>query len=189
MEGREKLEKTATRIAHAALSVLIVGAGLFIASQDISYERFRTLGYLGIFLGTAIGSSTVLLPAPNIAILVSGGLWLRPTLVGLVGGVGWGLGEITGFLVGRHGALAAFSSPRNRERLARFTTLLQRRGILLIFLFALVPNPVFDFVGVGAGMIGIRLWKFVVACVVARVISGILIAHLGHLAPAWIRSL
>jgi len=84
---------------------------------------------------------------PGLAISsVMGGVF-NPWIVGIVGGVGQALGELTGYMAGYSGQTWVDENPVY-NRLAEW---MQRHGILTIFVLALIPNPVFDVGGLAAG--------------------------------------
>src|SRR5690606_18835350 len=67
-------------------------------------EQLGVYGYLGVFLLTLLSSAMIVLPSPALGAVALGGKVLNPWLVGLVGGVAAGLGEITGYVAGRGGS-------------------------------------------------------------------------------------
>src|SRR3990172_1529438 len=79
--------------------------------------------------------------------LLGRGKFYPPLLVGVASAAGSTLGELTGFLAGM-GAEPAIERIPLLRRVERW---MQHRGGLVIFLFALVPNPFFDFIGFAAG--------------------------------------
>ena len=49
-----------------------------------------------------------------------------------------------------------------------------------IFVLAAVPNPIFDFAGIAAGLMGMPWYEFLVWCVAGRIIRFILLAYVGQ---------
>jgi len=139
--------------------------------------------YLGAFLISVIGNATVVLPGAVLLILSEIGIVIYPVtgpvgpiIVGLVGGAGAAIGEITGYLVGYSGRGIAEKS-RVYHRLVGWVN---RWGVVAIFIFSLLPL-VFDLVGITAGVLRLPFWKFMLACLLGRTILYVIIV----LAAAW----
>jgi membrane protein DedA with SNARE-associated domain len=126
------------------LVILVSAAALLLRDRLLEYERY---GYLGIFITTLVGSATVVLPVPALAIVyVAGSIW-NPLLVGLVAGLGDAMGESTGYLAGYAGQGLLENAPLYR----RFEKWMLRNGFLTVFFLSVIPNPFFDLAGVAAG--------------------------------------
>jgi membrane protein YqaA with SNARE-associated domain len=142
-------------------------------------ERFRELeqyGYAAVFLVGLISNATLILPVPGLAVSsVLGGVF-NPWLVGLVGGLGQALGELTGYMAGYSGQTWADDYPVY-ERLTRW---MQRYGALTIFFLAFIPNPLFDVGGMIAGALRLPLWKFLVSCIAGKVSKNVIFALAGY---------
>lgn len=168
----EEKEKHKSRLKQvlipAASTVLLIGIAI---SLQLAYgDRLRQLAYLkhyvylGAFLISLIGNATVVLPVAVLAILTPIGMMCYsaagisgPVMVGLAGGAGAALGEITGYMVGFSGRSVAVKS----RLYHRLETWMNKWGVPVIFLFSLVPF-VFDVVGIIAGALRIPLWKFAI---------------------------
>jgi hypothetical protein len=78
---------------------LIVGVFYFYRSYPESIEALRGYGYLGTFLISLILNATIVLPAGNFLVVAALGAVLpSATLVGLAGGIGAAIGELTGYM-------------------------------------------------------------------------------------------
>jgi len=139
--------------------------------------------YWGAFLVSVIGNATIILPGAVLLILSQIGIVLYPDtgpvgpiIVGLAGGAGAGIGEITGYLAGYSGrGIAARSKIYNR-----LVGWVKRWGAPAIFVFSVVPL-VFDLVGIAAGVLRVPFWKFLLACWLGRTLLYVIIV----LAAAW----
>lgn len=145
---------------------ITVGIFYFYRQYPGRIEELKAYGYLGAFVSSIIFNATLILPAGNIAILTALGVSLSsPVLVGLAGGSGAAIGEITGYIAGRSGrGLLARS-----QMYGRVEGWVQRWGWLTILIFSVVPF-VFDLVGLAAGALRYPFWKFVIFCWLGRVI-------------------
>jgi uncharacterized membrane protein YdjX (TVP38/TMEM64 family) len=135
--------------------------------------RFKGYGYLGAFLVSLIGNASVFvfwgMVLPILAVIgtmlyPASGL-LGPIGVGLVGGAGAAIGEMTGYLIGYSGRGIMEKS----ERYNRLVSRIGRKGPLAVFVFSLVPFA-FDVVAIAAGALRVPLWQFVIACWLGRTI-------------------
>ncbi|MFA5317032.1 MAG: VTT domain-containing protein [Dehalococcoidales bacterium] len=126
--------------------------------------------YAGAFLISLIGNATIILPGAVLVILVGIGAaqfqavgLLGPILVGLAGGTGAALGEITGYAAGYGGRLAA-------ERLGAYHRVVRwmgRWGSLTILVSSIIPF-FFDLVGIAAGTLRYPFWRFLLLCWLGR---------------------
>lgn len=140
-------------------------------------EQYAEHGYLAVFLVTFISSLSVVLPVPGtIVVITAAGLW-SPPLVALVASVGGTLGEISGYLVGYGGR--AFIAPEHSQRFEIAQRWMQRRGGLAIFLFALVPFFIFDFIGIAAGVFRYPVKKFLLYAWMGRLPRSFIEVYLG----------
>ena len=139
--------------------------------------------YWGAFLISVIGNATIILPGAVLPILSTIGIVLYPVtgpvgpvVVGLAGGAGAGIGEMTGYLVGYSGR-GIIARAKIYNRLVGWV---ERWGAIGVFIFSLVPL-VFDLVGIAAGALRIPFWKFVLACWLGRTILYVIVV----LGAAW----
>lgn len=139
-------------------------------------QELEQYGYAAVFLVGLVSNATVVLPVPGLAISsVMGGVF-NPWIVGLVGGLGQALGELTGYMAGYSGQTLVDGNPTYN----RLTRWMQRYGTWTIFVLALIPNPVFDLGGMAAGTLRFPLLKFLVACAAGKVIKNVIFALAGY---------
>lgn len=138
-------------------------------------------GYLGVFLIAMLGTATVILPVPSLAIVFAGGGVLNPLLVGLVAGLGEPIGELTAYLTGYAGNVVVEDS----ERFERIRSWMERRGFATLFVLSAIPNPLFDWAGIAAGMLRFPVPRFLLACWMGKTIKAIAIAYLGAVSIIW----
>ena len=90
---------------------IIIGIFIFYKYNPEIFEEMETYGYLGVFLISIIFNATIILPASNIAVITSMGATLpSPLFVGLAGGAGAAIGELTGYLAGPFSAIGSTGS-------------------------------------------------------------------------------
>ena len=163
-----------------AITVSVV---IFAYSEQIA--ELKTLGYLGAFLIMLVGNATLVLPVPGLILIFLMGETFNPVLLALCAGPGAALGELTGYLAG-FGGVAPVENTRLYRRFERW---MERFGPLVIFLLAIVPNPVFDMAGVVAGSYRMPVWQFLTAAWLGKTIQVFLIAVAGHYSLGWVADL
>lgn len=94
-------------------------------------------------------------------------------------------GELFGYTVGRAGG-TVIRKPEGNPWHLNLRKWLNRFGFFLILLLALVPNPVFDAMGILIGSIGYSLWRFWLACAIGYSIKYVALAYLGRTIIWWI---
>ena len=153
---------------------IVIGVFFFYRSYPewFEAETLKRWGYLGVFFISVLLNATIVLPAGNFLVLATMGAVLPSAiLVGLVGGLGAAVGELTGYAAGYSGQ-AIVSRQRVYTRLKGWV---QRWGMLTVFILSVVPF-VFDLAGIAAGVIRYPLWKFFIACWLGRTILYLVIA-------------
>jgi membrane protein YqaA with SNARE-associated domain len=150
------------------------------------FDRLKGYGYLGAFIISIILNATIILPVSNMAVMMALGSALpAPALVGIAGGFGAAIGELTGYIAGRSGRdLIA-----GNKMYSRVEGWVQRWGVWPIFVLSIVPF-VFDVVGIAAGALRFPVWKFFVACWLGRTLLYVVMVTaaaygLKMLLPSW----
>lgn len=141
-------------------------------------EHFRSLGLLGIFLINLIGSSTLFLPAPAIASVVAGGALYPPLLVGLSAALGASFGDMLSYFLGRAGTHVILNHSQHIIYV-KFKTYFSKFAGPLIFIFALIPNPFFDAIGILAGASEYPPTRYFLIMFAGRLLRNVLLAFLG----------
>ncbi len=138
--------------------------------------HFRALGLFGIFLINLISSLTLFVPAPAIAFVVAGGSLYPPILVALYASLGATIGDGLGYVLGFSGAKMA---SLHGEWYLLLKKMFHRYGGLVVFLFAFIPNPLFDAVGIIAGVFHYSWQKFFLWLFLGRLFRNLLLAFFG----------
>ncbi len=127
------------------------------------------------FAVTMVGASTVILPAPTALTVIALASSLdNPIAVGVAAAAGQTVGEGVGYLLGRSGSALLPEFGWSRRVAGRM-----RRSMLItdgiIVLFAAIPNPVFDVIGVIAGTLRHPVWRYAVAAFVGNVFKYVVV--------------
>ncbi len=159
-------------------------------------EQLGDYGYVGVFLANLASTGTVFIPVPGLtaagqALIIDQAKTLNPIAVGLIGGTGMALGEITAYAAGAAGSQAVqggqLKAPeRIRAVVERVISwidwLMDRYGFLTLIMLSAIPNPLFEVAGLTAGASRMNFWRFLIAVLIGKNIRGLLLAFAGD---AW----
>jgi membrane protein YqaA with SNARE-associated domain len=169
--------QTGRIIASVVAIVLITIVSFWLALNPQWVMSFGTWGYVGAFVISLVASATIILPAPGIAVVIAMGTALDPVVLGIVAGIGSAVGELSGYLAGASGR--ALIPSRQREQFERLHRLTDRYGALLLLALSAIPFPLFDFAGIIAGMIKIRITTFLAMVAAGKSLKYIIMILLG----------
>jgi uncharacterized membrane protein YdjX (TVP38/TMEM64 family) len=164
------------RVAPLLALLLVIAITFIIFLNRDRVSELENLGYLGTFLISLISNASIVLPMPSLLLLFALGAAFNPILVGVVGGVGGAIGELSaGYIVGHSGRGIA----RNDKWFIRAERWMRRWGTLTVFVFSLLPILPFDAAGVAAGVVHFSIRKFLVACFLGKTLLYIAMALFG----------
>jgi len=189
-------ESSATSIEHAELrgsqkwlvenKDLVIRLGLLafvIGFALVGSILWRTgnlntenVGYGGVWIVSFIAAGSIILPVPGsaaVCVAAAPALGLNPLLIGVISATAEALGEMTGYMAG----LSGRSLLERHKYYPKVHSALVKRGGLILFFGSVVPNPLFDIIGIAAGSIGYPIKKFLGVVVVAKAIKSTAIAY------------
>lgn len=175
--NQEKLLRLGVFLAALA----IIGAAVLL-HQRLDLTQ---IGYSAVALTALVASGGLIIPVPALATSCTASAFLNPAFVGLIAGTGETLGELTGYFLGYSGR-GVLQKSRLYQRLEGW---MRRRGWLVLFLLALIPNPIFDVAGVAAGALRYSLWKFLVIVWVGKLMKFLIIAYSCAYSVEWLTGL
>jgi membrane protein DedA with SNARE-associated domain len=143
-------------------------------------------GYIGIFLVSILGNVSIVIPVPFVLVIYAFGSILNPILLGIAGGIGSTIGEFTSYLIGRGGRVIL--NEKQRARLDRIEKLVEKHGLLLIFLVGLTPLPD-DLLLIPLGMMKYDWRKILVGMFFGKTLMCIVVAYAGVYSYDAIRNL
>lgn len=167
------------RIGLVVLPILL-SVVLFIYRDQL--REFATYGYLGIFIISILGNATLIFPIPAVLAAFVGGALYNPWIVTVVSGAGQAIGELTGFWVGFGGRDFVDRLPAYK----RIESWMHRYADLVIFVFAAIPNPIFDLGGIAAGATGMPWWRFLLFCFLGKMVKAFVMAFIGLQTGTWL---
>ena len=143
-------------------------------------SEYGGLKYVGIFIISAAASATIVIPVPGLAMTSAFGAFSTnpwdPLWFGVASGLGATLGEFTGYLLGYSGRMA-IPYTKTYERVVEW---MHKWGSWTIFVLAFIPNPLFDIVGLAAGILKYPPWKFLLVGAAGWLPKHILFSYLGY---------
>ncbi len=83
-----------------AMALFSVAVAVFLLLAQESLERLGDWGYAGAFAAMLVNNATIILPAVGQLIVAGLSASLNPVLLGVVGGIGGTIGELTGYVLG-----------------------------------------------------------------------------------------
>lgn len=149
-----------------AVAVAVTGSLPFLLWSEI-IKKLALAGYIGLFVACFLTNATVFLPASGIAFTISASTVLNPLFCTIIGGVGTACGELISYYCGRVGKHVVENTPL----FSRIQTYVQKYGVLTVWLFAFLPLPLFDLVGVTAGAGKMPLPKYIIPCMIGKVMK------------------
>jgi membrane protein DedA with SNARE-associated domain len=143
-------------------------------------------GYLGIFAISLVSSATIILPVPYFAFVFAAGAVLNPLLVGIAGGLGAAIGELTGYVIGFGGK--KLLNEKHERMLERTEKWVEKHGFFaVVIVFAATPLPD-DIIGILGGALSYDVKKFFAACLIGKLALNLSIAFAGFYGYAWLLS-
>ncbi len=161
--------------------LLILGA---IAATALAFllapylRQLEALGYLGAFIIALVSNASVLLPAPGWAVIIAMGRALDPVPLAIAAGLGSGLGELSAYMLGYGGATAMDGKVKELRQQKEW---IRKYEAYAIFVLAAIPNPLFDLAGIAAGALKMPVWRFLIPCILGKIVKTLILAELGLL--------
>ncbi|GAP14311.1 predicted membrane protein [Longilinea arvoryzae] len=167
-EDRQRIRGLLVLVFVIALSIL-----LFVYRSHI--HELEALGYPGIFLVSLLSNASLILPVPGVLFTSAMGAIFNPFWVAIAAGCGSALGELSGYLAGYSGQRVVTRS----QWTDRLENWMRRYGDATVLVVAIIPNPLFDVVGILAGGLKMPIWRFLLWCWLGKTIKMLLFAYGG----------
>ena len=177
-----KIQLVALVLGIFAVSLVFV-IWMFVGGLSNS-DWWKALGYPGVFFLSLLASGGMVFPIPSLAATCgAAGLDLNLIIVGVLAGLGETLGELVGYSIGFGGQ----SVVQRRRIYKRARTWMIRWGIGVLLILSIIPNPIFDFVGIAAGALRYPMKRFLITVWVGKTLKGLIIAHVCFWIVEWVR--
>jgi membrane protein DedA with SNARE-associated domain len=188
-------DHTAIRLAVVvtALAMALAPGLILVIYPDIT-DPVAGFSYVGVFLTNLASTATFFFPVPGLTaaaqtlIATEGEKSSTPWLVGIAGGAGMAVGEITAYYGGYLGAELVrgreFGGPKRLRRVIERVVggvnwLMKRWGMATLFVLSAIPNPLFEVAGLTAGSVRMPFRRFLLSVTAGKVLRGILLAYYG----------
>jgi membrane protein YqaA with SNARE-associated domain len=134
-------------------------------------------GYLGIFVVSFIGASSIVFPIPYTILIIYFGSQWDPLIVALSGGAGSAVGEFFGYVLGYYGRTIV--NEKNQKKMNYILKIFSRYGAFTIFLFALTPLPD-DLLFIPLGIMRYSFLKAFIPSLLGKVLMCLILAYGGY---------
>ncbi|MEE8465960.1 MAG: VTT domain-containing protein [Dehalococcoidia bacterium] len=183
MPARIDWRKQENLIRLGILAVVI--AAIVAALLLRSHFGVTQVGYGAVALSSLVASAGLVIPVPALATVCAAAVFLSPFLVGVIAGTAETAGELSGYYLGYTGR-DALGRSRLYRRMERW---MRRRGWLLLFLVSVVPNPIFDIVGIAAGALRYPVWGFLAVVLTGKLLKFLIFAYACAAGSEWLTGL
>ena len=163
--------------------VLTILMAVTIIYFDDEVREMQQYGYIGAFLISILGGATIIIPVPMLAIVFAlGGVMPYPWLVALSAALGELVGALTIYMTGRGAGRAISSSKHGRIQKAydRMLDLMERRGVLTLFVVTSIVNPFFYPAAFACGALRFGLKKYIFIVLIGKIIKCMTIVYAGY---------
>ena len=165
------------------LGILIVVISAIVAALLLRNNFGASeVGYGAVALSALVASAGLVIPVPALATACATAIFLDPFWVGIIAGTAESAGELSGYYLGYTGR-DVLARNRVYQRLENW---MRRRGWLLLFLVSLVPNPIFDVVGIAAGALRYPVWGFLAVVWVGKLLKFLVFAYACQAGTDWL---
>lgn len=156
---------------------IVLSIGLFLFRDY--FKDLRNLGLIGIFLINLVSSATFFVSGPAFLTIIAGGSIYHPLLVALVASLGASIGDMVAYSFGYSGRNLTASRLQKKLWFKVMEGLFKTYGTIFVLIFALIPNPFFDALGLFAGVFGMKYSKFFLLMLGGRFARFVLLALIG----------
>ena len=136
-------------------------------------------GYLGIFLISFLGATSVFVPIPSTVVIfiIAGNTAFDPLWIAVAAGLGAAIGEFSGYLIGYGGRRVI--GEKYKKKMDILMKLFKRFGTAVIFIFALTPLPD-DLLFIPLGVMRYSVLAAFIPALLGKFLSNLIIAYAGR---------
>jgi uncharacterized membrane protein YdjX (TVP38/TMEM64 family) len=173
---KKKLSKRTLNIIRVIVLLAVIALTIFLVIKREEIQALKAYGYPGIFLFSILANATIFVPVPGVMFTSAMGAVFNPLFVSIAAGAGAALGELSGYMAGFSGQPVVEGS----ERYQRVVRWMEKYGDVTILVLAFIPNPLFDLAGIIAGILKMPIWKFLIYCVIGKILKMMIFAYGGN---------
>lgn len=171
----QRLPKRTLNIIRVIVLVMVIALTIVLVINREQIQALKAFGYPGIFVFSILANATILVPVPGVVFTSAMGAVFHPFWVSIAAGAGAALGELSGYLAGFSGQAVV----ENAKRYDRVVQWMEKYGDVTILILAFIPNPLFDLAGILAGMLKMPIGKFLLYCVIGKILKMMMFAYAG----------
>lgn len=179
-EGKKQMIVSKRLIAGITFTLSIFLGALFFLYHDF-FKQAWSLGLIGIFIISFVSSASFFSPAPVFLTVISGGSIYPPIVVALVASCGSAAGDMLSYIFGLSGRHLVSHNLSKKNWFILLEKYFKKYGNWLLLLFAFIPNPVFDAIGLFAGIFAYSPLRFFILVFIGRLLRYLILAQSGHL--------
>jgi membrane protein YqaA with SNARE-associated domain len=146
-------------------------------------RELQTYGYMGAFIISILGGSTIIVPVPMLAVVFAlGGVMEHTWLVGISAALGELIGALIIYVTGKGAGKALSQTKHGRIQSAyeRLLNLMERRGSITLFVVASVINPFFYPAALAAGALRFGLKRYILIVTAGKIIKCMTVVYAGY---------
>jgi membrane protein DedA with SNARE-associated domain len=180
--------KSTRRAFILSLSGIILTVLMFVAiiyfNDQIS--KMAEWGYVGAFIISVLGGSTIIVPVPGLAVMVALASAMKDpwqvALLGFSGVAGEMIGAVLIYMTG-HGAGNAISHNKHgaiQRTYDKMLDIIRRRGGWALFAVAAVINPFYYPAAFACGALRMEIKKYLIISLLGKIIKVMSVVYLGY---------
>jgi membrane protein DedA with SNARE-associated domain len=188
-EPDEAARKKSTRRAYIlslcgiVLTILIFVAIIYFDDQILAMKEW---GYVGAFVISILGGSTIIIPVPGLAVMVAlASAMQNPmqvALLGFAGVAGEMIGSVLIYMTGQ-GAGKAISNNRHgavQRTYDKMLDIIRRRGGWALFAVAAIINPFYYPAAFACGALRMEIKKYLIISLLGKIIKVMTVVYIGY---------
>ncbi len=176
LPSKKGLSKKTLNVIRVVVMLAVIALTIVLLIYRDQIQVLQAYGYPGIFLFSILANATVLVPIPGVIFTSAMGAVFNPFWVANAAGAGAALGELSGYLAGFSGQAVV----ENTKRYDQVVHWMEKYGDITILVLAFIPNPLFDLAGMTAGILKMPVWKFLIYCVIGKILKMMMFAYAGE---------
>lgn len=145
---------------------LVLSVAFFVFKDFFS--EATSFGLIGLFFINFVSSASLFVAAPAFFAVIVGGSIYPPLVVGLIASLGAALGDMVGYLFGFSGRKLTRKKLERNPKILFLEKHFKKYGALIILIMAFIPNPIFDAIGIFAGVLNYSPIRFFVIMFLGR---------------------
>lgn len=167
-KNRINPQKVLSVLLGVIFAVMMSAPYIFYREQ---IQQMALVGYLSVVIACAISNISILLPSSSTLIVVAAASSLNPILCVLAGGLGTALGEQSSYICGRIGRRGFDDNGTKEKKVLKW---MEKHDALTVFVFAFLPLPIFDIVGIVAGVLRMNWIKYMFSAALGKTLKFLL---------------